>query len=82
MNIINQKVGNNNLAFGGIQIVLVGDFWQLKPIPNSANAGIAIFESGLFDEVFSHPYELTEILRQGVAETRLKRALDRTNATM
>ena len=61
VNIINQKIMNNNIAFGGIQMALVGDFWQLKPIPNSIDAGVPIFESNLFNKVFPHRYELMEI---------------------
>ena len=57
-------------------MVLVGDFWQLKPIPNSIDAGVPIFESDLFKKVFPHRYELKEVLRQGQSEVKLKRALD------
>ncbi len=71
VNIINQKI-MNNLAFGGIQMVLVGNFQQLKPIPNPIDAGVPIFESDLFNKVFPHCYELMEILQQGESEIRLK----------
>ncbi|CAB4005421.1 ATP-dependent DNA helicase PIF1 [Paramuricea clavata] len=76
VNVINQKIKNNDLAFGGVQLILVGDFWQLKPIPNVLDAGIPIYESNLFNKVFPHRYELTEVLRQGETEIRLKHALD------
>ena len=32
-NKIHHMVTQNSFAFGGIQVILVGDFWQLKPIP-------------------------------------------------
>ena len=38
VNMIQHMVSNNTLPFGGIQI-LVGDIWQLKPIPSPFDAG-------------------------------------------
>ena len=73
-NIINKKIKDNNFGFGGIQVILVGDFWQLKPIANAFDAGVPVYESKLFDTVFSHRYELTTILRQEESEVRLKNA--------
>ena len=75
-NVINQKIKDNNFGFGGVQVILVGDFWQLKPIPNVLDAGVPIYESKLFNTVFPHRYELTTILRQEESEMRLKHALD------
>ena len=55
----------------------MGDFWQLKPIPNVIDPGIPVHESYLFNTVFPHRYELTEVLRQGETEILLKHALDK-----
>ncbi|CAB3994283.1 ATP-dependent DNA helicase PIF1 [Paramuricea clavata] len=68
---------HNTLPFGGIQVVLVGDFWQLKPIPSPLNTGIPIYESKLFKDVFPQQFELTRILRQEESEHRLIEALRR-----
>lgn len=76
VNLINQSALHNSLPFGGIQVVLVGDFWQLKPIPSPLDAGIPIYESQLFNDVFLHRFELTRILRQQETEHRLIAALD------
>lgn len=64
---------NNNQPFGGIQIILVGDFCQLAPVVNAtARAELKAagyqsefaFSAHSFDlEVFKI-YELTEVLRQ------------------
>ena len=76
VNVINQKIKDTNFGFGGVQVILVGDFWQLKPIPNLFDAGVPIYESKLFNTVFPHRYELTTILRQHESEIRLKNTLD------
>ena len=56
--------------------ILVGDFWQLKPIPGSFDDGTPVYVSELFNEVFLHRVELTKVLRQGEAESQLKKLLD------
>ena len=76
VNKIHHMVSQNNLAFGGIQVILVGDFLQLKPIPSPFDEGKSIYFSELFDKLFPHRIELTEVLRQGEAESRLKNLLD------
>jgi ATP-dependent DNA helicase PIF1 len=76
VNMIHKITSQNTLPFGGVQVVLVGDFWQLKPIPSSLDAGIPIYESKLFNDVFPHRFELTRILRQEESEHRLIEALD------
>ena len=76
VHLIHQTASHNSLPFGGIQVILVGDFWQLKPIPGPLDAGIPIYESQLFNDVFPHRFELTRILRQQETEHRLIAALD------
>ena len=49
--------------FGGIQLILCGDFFQLPPV--SRKETHYCFESPLWTEMFgSHSFELTEIFRQ------------------
>ena len=56
----------NTLPFGCIQIILAGDFWQLKRIPSAVDDGVQLYESQLFDKV----------LRQQQNQIRLKEELD------
>ena len=76
INLLHHKVLKNALPFGGVQMILVGDFWQLKPIPNLLDKGIPVYQSKLFDEAFPHRVELTEVKRQHNSEVKLKNALD------
>lgn len=65
-----QKVKGNKLPFGGIQMVLVGDFFQLEPIVNyqERTRFNQLYESPFCfsSEVFAdfHTIELTKVYRQ------------------
>ncbi|CAB3986730.1 ATP-dependent DNA helicase PIF1 [Paramuricea clavata] len=76
VNAIHHRLSNNDFPFGGIQLILVGDFWQLKPIPSPLDAGRSVYTSELFDKVFPHRVELKRVLRQRDEEEKLKNALD------
>ena len=73
-------VSKNSLPFGGVQVILVGDFFQLKPIRTLLDKGSLIFSSKLFDEVFPHRIELKEVKRQRESEIRLKKAFDQVRS--
>ena len=76
VNLLQQNIHNNTLPFGGIQVILSGDFHQLKPIPDVLDSGDPVYKSIIFDKVFPHRIALTRIMRQGEGEMRLKDALD------
>ena len=77
VNMLHHIVSKNALPFGGIQVILVGDFCQLKPIPDILDKGNPVFHSKLFNKAFPHRIELSEVKRQHHFEIRLKNALDR-----
>jgi ATP-dependent DNA helicase PIF1 len=54
---------NTNTPFGGLQIVLVGDFFQLPPVTESNEISF-LFESPLWKEMSLQICELTESVRQ------------------
>jgi len=61
LNNIGKIVRNNNSVFGGIQIILSGDFFQLPPINKES---LFCFESKIFNECFDTIINLTKIFRQ------------------
>ena len=76
VDLLHQKVKNNSLPFGGIQVILGGDFCQLKPIQSMLDAGDPMYKSVLFGDVFPHRIVLEKIVRQGEFEQNFKNALD------
>ena len=55
---------NESIPFGGLQLVLVGDFYQLPPVVRGSETTSFIFESPLWKDMRLTMYELTEIVRQ------------------
>jgi ATP-dependent DNA helicase PIF1 len=56
---------NNNELFGGIQLILCGDFAQLKPIVQRGSQLKYAFESATWKRyVTPHTYQLVKIMRQ------------------
>lgn len=62
--------------FGGKQFILVGDFLQLKPVPNIFDGGRFMFESDVFMAAIPHRFELTRAIRQDLASARFLNALE------
>ncbi|XP_052271465.1 uncharacterized protein LOC127872172 [Dreissena polymorpha] len=60
------QIRNPDKLFGGIQLVLSGDFKQLPPVPNPlyAEEGEFCFQSELFTKVIPHRIILREVVRQ------------------
>ena len=59
--LICRSIHNNK---GGIQIIAVGSFKQLPPVPSFTDPGRFCFQSLIFDSVFPHHMVLDEVVRQ------------------
>ena len=59
---IGKSIRSNSRPFGGIQLILVGDFYQLPPVTVTDNG--FCFESDAWREARIQKFELTEIIRQ------------------
>jgi ATP-dependent DNA helicase PIF1 len=68
LDMIGKKIRNNNLPFGGIQLVFSGDFYQLPPVGNKDEPETMqyCFESELWFNTFSkaNNIQLVTIFRQ------------------
>jgi ATP-dependent DNA helicase PIF1 len=68
LNELAKLVRKNKRPFGGIQLVLVGDFYQLPPIrkalESDLNQPLFAFEAESWSELVPDAYELTQIMRQ------------------
>ena len=68
-------VDANMKPFAGIQIVLVGEFLQLRPVPNRFDGGSFMFKSHVFSAAISHRIQLKRIMRQSPDEIEFAIAL-------
>ena len=60
LNILGQAIRNNDNPFGGIQIILFGDFCQLSPVGSNKFC----FESECWSNTIDKIVHLTKIIRQ------------------
>ncbi|TVY40252.1 ATP-dependent DNA helicase [Lachnellula occidentalis] len=64
---IARAMRNNGRPFGGIQLVITGDFFQLPPVPEYDNKARGIkfaFDAGTWPTTIHHTIGLTEVFRQ------------------
>lgn len=61
-----RKLRKNVKYFGGLQVLVIGSFTQLPPVPNKKanDIGEYCFESEIFSKAIPHHVHLTEMMRQ------------------
>ena len=70
-----KKIRNNQLPFGGIQIIMSGDFYQLPPVCKDRNIiseSNFCFQSDLWDFTFDYSYIFDKNFRQSDDENYFK----------
>ncbi|KAA8900265.1 hypothetical protein TRICI_006227 [Trichomonascus ciferrii] len=59
-----RKVRRKETPFGGIQLVLTGDFFQLPPVPEKDRVAKFAFEAETWSTVVLETYQLCKVFRQ------------------
>ena len=61
---IARMIRNNGRPFGGIQLVITGDFFQLPPVPDYSKASKFAFDAATWNTSIEHTIGLTQVFRQ------------------
>lgn len=62
---IARTIRNNGRSWGGIQLIITGDFFQLPPVPDGGKKeGKFAFEAATWDTSIDHTIGLTQVFRQ------------------
>lgn len=61
---IARTIRNNGRPFGGIQLIITGDFFQLPPVPDSGKVAKFAFDAGTWNTAIEHTIGLHHVFRQ------------------
>ncbi|KAJ5107244.1 ATP-dependent DNA helicase PIF1 [Penicillium angulare] len=61
---IARRIRNNGRPFGGIQLVVTGDFFQLPPVPEGGREAKFSFSAATWNTTIQHTILLTHVFRQ------------------
>ena len=61
---IARQLRNNGRPFGGIQLVITGDFFQLPPVPDSGRVAKFAFDAATWNTTIEHTIGLHHVFRQ------------------
>lgn len=61
---IARTIRNNGRPFGGIQLIITGDFFQLPPVPDYGRIAKFAFDADTWNTSIEHTIGLTQVFRQ------------------
>lgn len=61
---IARAIRNNGRPFGGIQLIITGDFFQLPPVPDYGRVSKFSFDAATWNTSIEHTIGLTQVFRQ------------------
>ena len=61
---IARQIRNNGRPFGGMQLVITGDFFQLPPVPDSGRVAKFAFDAATWNTTIEHTIGLHHVFRQ------------------
>jgi ATP-dependent DNA helicase PIF1 len=61
---IAKTIRGNGRPFGGIQLVITGDYFQLPPVPDNGRIAKFAFEAETWSTCLEHTIGLTQVFRQ------------------
>jgi len=59
-----RQIKNNGRPFGGIQLIITGDYFQLPPVPDKNRIAKFAFEADTWNTSIDHTIGLTQVFRQ------------------
>uniref|UniRef100_A0A060SZQ7 ATP-dependent DNA helicase PIF1 n=1 Tax=Blastobotrys adeninivorans TaxID=409370 RepID=A0A060SZQ7_BLAAD len=64
LNEVAKQIRKKNAPFGGIQLVVTGDFYQLPPVPDGQTEASFAFEAECWSDIVPYTIELRQVFRQ------------------
>ena len=74
-----RAIRNNGRPFGGIQLIITGDFFQLPPVPDSGRISKFSFDASTWNTSIEHTIGLTQVFRQKDPGTFVPLELEKTD---
>ena len=68
--LLSEEYGLENLPFAGKQVIIVGEFLQLRTVTSSLDSGEFMFKSRVLEHAITHRFEFTKVCDNPKLTTR------------